>query len=97
MVVESEHRMDRMMAQRAGREIDRGKRGPGALVGILCPGNELREINHRSFAGTWSARDLNRKATGNSRQKAARPPMESLRPSLGWVPFILSNGKFAEP
>jgi hypothetical protein len=44
------------------------------FVGILCSGNGLREINHRSFASACRAGNLNRRATGKARAKKRPGP-----------------------
>jgi hypothetical protein len=46
MVVKMGHRMGRMVVQRVGRETSQGKMTLAVFVGILCPGNRLRGINH---------------------------------------------------
>lgn len=69
MVVEMEHRMDRMVAQRVG-----GENTLAVFVGILCSGNRLREINHRVVRERLSCREPQSKKHGEIRAKKRPGP-----------------------
>jgi hypothetical protein len=81
MVVETEHRMDRMVAQRGWRE-----KTLAVFVGILCSGDGLREINHRSFASACRAGHLNRRATGKFALRSDQARNGKHAP-ISWIPF----------
>ena len=78
-----------------GRETSREGGNPRRICGVLCSGDGLREINHRSLASAYCAGDLNRRAVGQLARKGTQSG-NGKRASLSRVPFIPSNGELAE-